>query len=82
MSQFDELEEINQNDEERHRETIPSSAKEKRIQILETIMEDMENDAKALDGKPFNGMVVAEQFGKILAAVQAVARIVKEEISD
>ncbi len=37
------------------------------------IAEDMERDAKTLDGQPFNGRVVATQFGNHCAAVRALA---------
>ena len=52
--------------------------KEKRI--LELIMEDMKNDAKNFDGRPFNGKIVAEYFGNQGAAISALAEIIKSVI--
>ena len=49
----------------------------KRSKILEMIAEDMKNDAKNFDGRPFNGKVVAEYFGNQGAAIAALANIVK-----
>lgn len=49
----------------------------KRIKILETITEDMEEDAKAFDGRPFNGHTVAEYFGNQGAAIAALSNIIK-----
>lgn len=48
--------------------------------VLDMIYEDMEKDATSLDGKPFNGNTVAEQFGKNMAAIQAIARCLSERI--
>jgi len=48
-----------------------------RIKVLEMIAEDMKNDAKEFDGKPFNGKVVAEYFGNHGAAIAALADIVR-----
>jgi hypothetical protein len=45
-----------------------------RIKVLKTIEEDMRRDAKELDGQPFNGRVVAQQFGYHGAAIAALAR--------
>lgn len=50
---------------------------DKRIKVLEMIMEDMKNDAANFDGRPFNGKVVAEYFGNQGAAIAALANIVK-----
>jgi hypothetical protein len=51
--------------------------KKKRIQVLETIANDMKKDAKYFDGKPFSGKNVAEYFGKQGAAIATLADIVK-----
>jgi len=49
----------------------------KEIKVLEMIMEDMKNDAKIFDGKPFNGRTVAEYFGNQGAAIAKLADILK-----
>ena len=49
----------------------------KKIEVLEMIEEDMKNDAKEFDGKPFNGKTVAEYFGNQGAAIAKLANIVK-----
>lgn len=50
---------------------------DKAIKILEMIAEDMKNDAKNFDGKPFNGRTVAELFGNHGAAIAALADVVR-----
>ena len=47
----------------------------KELKILEMISNDMKNDVKELDGKPFDGKTVAEQFGKQAAAIAEIANI-------
>ena len=54
----------------------------KRLKILETIAKDMEDDAAAFDGKPFNGKTMAEYNGRLGAAIAALANIVKSLIED
>jgi len=53
---------------------------EKNIKALEMIAEDMKNDARKFDGRPFNGKTVAEYFGNQGAAIAALARIMKSII--
>jgi len=50
--------------------------------VLKMIEEDMENDAREFDGKPFNGKTVAEYFGNQGAAIAALARIVRKTIEN
>lgn len=50
---------------------------DKRIKVLQMISDDMAQDAKDFDGKPFNGKVVAEYFGNQGAAISALADIMK-----
>ncbi len=50
---------------------------EKTIEVLDMIAEDMKNDAKNFDGKPFNGRTVAEYFGHQGAAIAALAKTLK-----
>lgn len=54
---------------------------EDKIRILEMITEDMKNDAKEFDGKPFNGRTVAQYFGNQGAAIAALANILKLVLS-
>jgi hypothetical protein len=49
----------------------------RKIEILETIAEDMRNDAAYYEGRDFTGKNVATYFGKQGAAIAALARIVK-----
>ena len=55
---------------------------EKTIAILEEIAKDMENDAKEIDGKPFNGKTVAKYLGYQGAAIAALARIVRSILKE
>lgn len=48
-----------------------------RARICQNVIDDMEEDACSIDGKPFNGKTVAEQFGKNMAAIQALAKVCK-----
>ena len=50
---------------------------DKIIKTLETIAEDMRNDAEKFDGQPFNGKTVAEYFGNQGAAIATLADIIK-----
>jgi len=51
--------------------------REKCIQILETISDDMRSDAEAFDGLPFTGRTVGGYFGNQGAAISEIAHIVK-----
>jgi DNA-binding MurR/RpiR family transcriptional regulator len=55
---------------------------DKRIKVLETIMQDVENDAKYFDGQPFNGKTVAKYFGNHGAAIVALTNIVKSILTE
>ena len=52
-------------------------SKKKEIEVLGMIADDMKNDAKKFDGKPFNGKTVATYFGNQGAAIAALANIIK-----
>lgn len=52
----------------------------RKIEVLGMIAEDAREDAMILDGNPFNGRVVAGNFGKVYAAIEALATIMKSEI--
>ena len=51
--------------------------KTRMIEVCEMIAEDMKNDAKDFDGKPFTGKTVAEYNGNQGAAIAALARMIK-----
>ncbi len=55
---------------------------DKRIKVLGMIAEDMANDAKNFDGRPFNGKTVAEYFGNQGAAIASLAEIVKSLLEE
>jgi len=57
-----------------HRRKIEN---DKRSKVLEMIAEDMKNDAKNFDGRPFDEKTVAEYFGNQGAAISALADIMK-----
>ena len=48
-----------------------------KIKILDMVAEDMENDARDFDGRPFNGKTVGTYFGNHGAAIAALAKIMK-----
>ena len=50
------------------------------IRRLDMIAQDMKNDAREFDGKPFNGKTVAIYFGYQGAAISALAKIIKETL--
>ncbi len=46
-----------------------------RKETLELIISDMRHDAATLDGQPFNGHVIAVVFGRLMAAIDALAKV-------
>lgn len=50
---------------------------DKGIRILDMIAADMKSDVEELEGKSFNGRVVAENFGKQAAAIVALTKVIK-----
>ncbi len=50
--------------------------------VLDMIIEDMENDAKNFDGKPFNGKTIAEYLGNQSAAIATLAKIIKSILEE
>ena len=48
---------------------------DERTRVLNMIAEDMKEDSKSFDGRPFNGRTVAEYFGNQGAAIAALAKI-------
>ena len=53
-----------------------------RREVLKMIAEDMRNDAKNFDGKPFNGKTVATYFGHQGAAIASLANIMESIINE
>lgn len=49
--------------------------------VLRTIAADMAEDAKALDGQPFTGRVIAEYVGSQGAAIAAIAAILADALA-
>jgi hypothetical protein len=56
--------------------------KNKLIKVLEEVEKDCKEDASKLDGQPFNGKTVATQLGYQLAAISAIAQVLKEFIQN
>ena len=48
------------------------------IEVMQMIQADMPEDIKALDGRPFSGLVVAEAFGNVMATLSPLAAAVEE----
>jgi len=55
---------------------------ERLIEICDQVAEDVANDAKEFDGKPFDGKTVATYFGNHGAAIKALANIVKKLVEE
>lgn len=55
-------------------------SKQRKLEVLDMIIADMEQDVKDADGMPFNGKTLATLHGQLCATIQALARIVKEEL--
>lgn len=53
-----------------------------RIRVLGLIAQDMEDDATRSEGMAFTGKNVAEALGQLGAAVQAVAKILAQELEE
>lgn len=56
--------------------------KERLLEICDQVSQDVENDAREFDGKPFDGKTVATYFGNHGAAINALSNIVKELLSN
>lgn len=56
--------------------------KDRKIEVLNEIAQDMEGDARKFDGQPFNGKTVAEYFGNQGAAIAALANILKSVLME
>lgn len=55
--------------------------KDKFIMVCDRIRDDCEKDIKNLEGKPFEGKIVAQMFGYQSAAIAILSDIVKEIIN-
>lgn len=55
---------------------------DKRIEACKKIEADMRSDAEQLDGRPFDGRTVGENFGYCYSAIAALARILAELIEE
>ena len=56
--------------------------KEQLIRRLQLVSDDMERDAKTLDGMPFNGKSVGTQFGNQCAAIRGLSETLKELLEE
>lgn len=56
--------------------------KERAIEILKMVAEDVENDAANFDGQPFTGKTMATYMGNHGAAIAAIANVVREMIEE
>ena len=59
---------------------MDTATRERVLNVLAMIVEDAEDDAKKLDGQPFDGRTVATNLGQMYASIQALAKIVKTDI--
>ena len=57
---------------------LGAGAKVKLIKICEQVAANMENDAREIDGKPFDGKTVGTYFGYQGAAIMALSGVVKK----
>jgi hypothetical protein len=54
----------------------------RKLEVLEMIIDDMENDVKEFDGAPFNGRTLATIHGNLCATIQVLAKILKAHIEE
>ena len=54
----------------------------KRIEILNAISKDIENDVSEFEGAPFNGRTVSVYMGRQAACIQAVANILRATLEE
>ena len=59
-----------------------SVAKDRQIEILKMIADDIKKDAQVFDGLPFNGKIVAKYFGYQGAAIAKLANIIQSILED
>lgn len=56
--------------------------KEKIIDVMKMVAEDVENDVKDFDGKPFTGKTMGEYMGNYGAGIVAIADAVRDILED
>jgi len=56
--------------------------KNKIIEVMRMVANDMENDARDFDGQPFTGKTVGAYFGNHGAAIAAVAKSLMQVLED
>ncbi len=56
--------------------------KNKIIEVMEMVAEDVKNDATDFDGKPFTGKTMAVYMGNHGAAIKALSQAIKEILKD
>lgn len=56
--------------------SLTAEQKNRRRDVIDEIVADMESDVAAFDGKPLTGKTVAEIHGTLAATVQALAKVV------
>jgi len=61
---------------------LTSRQRARRLSIVKQIQTDIATDTVELEGKPFNGDVVAVYLGKLAAAVHGLARIVESMLAE
>ena len=52
------------------------------IEVLTMIAENAKKDVEQFEGKPFNGVTVAEYFGCHAASIRALANILKSILEE
>lgn len=55
---------------------MTAEQRERMAHVMRVIQSDCESDAIGLDNRRFDGRSVGEQFGNLLAAVQALAKAI------
>ena len=53
-----------------------------KINVLDMIIADCEQDVINFDGKPFNGKTLGELHGILEAKILALAKIIKEDLNE
>lgn len=54
----------------------------RQLRALRLIAADMESDAAALEGAPFDGPTVAPVLGQLMAAIAALAKVMAAHIEE
>lgn len=52
------------------------------LKVTDMIVEDTENDIKAMERAPFNGKTVGDAFGKQAASIVTLAKMIKILVED